>query len=187
MHQPRIKVAIQGEKASFHEIAAHQYYTAPIELVYCDSFQDVFAALKNNTVDKALVAVSNSAHGEIKEVTSLIVRGNFVCEGEYLLFIQQHLIGLPEARPEDITRVVSHPIALSQCNQYLKNQLSRAALVDHYDTSAAVAYVKQQDDRSVAAIGSDAAAKLYGLKILQRSIQDDPRNATLFKSLINFM
>jgi prephenate dehydratase len=185
MHIPPIKVAIQGDKASFHEIAALQFYTTPIELVYCDSFEEVFAALQNNAVDKALVAVSNSAHGDIENVTSLMARSGFVSEGEHLLFIQQHLIGLPSATLKDIQRVVSHPIALSQCNVYLKTQLKTAVAVGYHDTSAAVEYVKQQGDRSIAAIGSEAAAKLYGLKIIQRSVQNDPDNATLFKSLRN--
>jgi len=182
--QNPIKVAIQGEKASFHEIAAHQYYTAPIELLYCQSFEEVFEQSLNKTVDRAFVAVANSSHGKITNVHALMGANNLVIEGEHLLPIHQHLIGTPGSQLKDIKTILSHPIALSQCHIFIKNQFGEALVRDYYDTSAAVHYIQQRNDSSIAAIGSEAAARLYGLKILRRSIQNDPNNATLFTSLM---
>lgn len=182
MHTP-IKVAIQGDRASFHEIAAYQYYDVPVALVYCQSFEEVFSLVLNSIVDRAFVAVSNSSHGPIEHVHALMSDCDLTVEGEYLLPIHQHLIGTVESDLTDVKSVLSHPIALSQCSAFIENQLSEASVQSYYDTSAAIRYVKQQNDRSIVAIGSEEAATLYGLKILQRSIQNDPKNATLFWSL----
>lgn len=180
-----IKVAIQGDRASFHEIAARQYYGKSVELIYCQSFERVFDLLAKNDVDKAFFAVSNSSHGPIEQVHSLMSGCDLTVEGEYLLLIHQYLIGTVDSQLKDVKTVLSHPIALSQCSVYIKNQLAQASVRDYYDTSAAIRYVKQRGDRSIVAIGSEEAATLYGLKILQRSIQNDPNNTTLFKSLVN--
>lgn len=186
MQPTPITVAIQGDRASFHEIAAHRYYKTPIQLIYCQTFEEAFEKLLSGTADKAFVAVANSNHGDIDEVKQLMITNNVVPDGEYLLPIQQHLIGLDNTDLEKITTVISHPIALSQCSLYVKNQLSKAIVLDYYDTSAAIDYVKEKGDPSIAAIGSESAAELYGLKILRRSIQNDPNNATLFKSMVRF-
>jgi prephenate dehydratase len=183
MQNNTTKVAIQGDAASFHEIAAMEYYKQPITLIYCQSFGEVFSLLLTGAVDKALVAVSNSNHGEIHEVKALLRTSNVNIEGEHSLLIKQHLIGLPNTNLSEVKRIVSHPVALSQCKDYLMGRFEGAELIEYHDTSAAVAYVKQLSDPSVVAIGSDRAAEVHGLEILERAVQDDVDNATLFQSL----
>jgi prephenate dehydratase len=179
-----IKVAIQGEKASFHEIAARQYYADPVELVYCQSFDEVFNMLSSGDVNKAFVAVSNSSHGEINEVKLLLAHNKPILEGEYDMPIEQHLIGLAGTNLKEISTVISHPVALSQCSLYVETYLKGGTILDYHDTSAAVEYVKALADPSIVAIGSEAAAKLHNLQILRRGIQNDPNNTTLFQSFI---
>lgn len=89
-----LKVAIQGDRASFHEIAANNYYKQPIELIYCQSFEETFNQLVHGRADKAFVATKNSAHGEITEVKDLLLKAGIKQEGEYHLPIEQNLIGL---------------------------------------------------------------------------------------------
>lgn len=177
-----ITVAIQGDKASFHEIAALRYYTQPISLLYCGSFEEVFEKLTSGIVDKAFVAVKNSNHGEIKEVERLLARIHPHYEGEYLLPIQQHIIGLPETNLSGVTHVVSHPIAISQSSKYIERSFPGVHVMEYHDTAAAVEWVKQHADPKYVAVGSERAAELHGLVILQESIQNDPNNASLFRS-----
>lgn len=177
-----IKVAIQGDRASFHEIAAHKYYRSPIQFVYCQSFAQVFDALQNHLVDRAFVAVSNSQLGEIREVQQLLAVHSVEVKGEYLLPIQQHLLGLPGSRLENMHTILSHRVALSQCSDFI-NDHQDALVQEYYDTAGAAKFVKEQDDPGIMAIGSEAAAKLYSLEIIVPSIHNDPDNATLFKSL----
>ena len=179
MHTP-VRVAIQGDRASFHEIAAHQYYKTPITLLYCHTFQDVFDALNDGRVDKAFVATRNSGHGDIKEVHQLIAATKPTVEGEHPLPIQQHLLGLPGARAGSIHTIISHPVALSQCSRYVSNRHTQ----EYHDTSAAAAFVKTSNNPAFAAIGSEQAAKLHGLDILEASIQNDQKNITIFQSLV---
>lgn len=174
-----LKVAIQGDRASFHEIAANNYYIQPIELIYCQSFEETFNQLVHGSADRAFVATMNSAHGEIAEVKDLLLKEGVKKEGEYHQPIEQNLIGLQDADISSIRQVISHPVALSQCNRYLADFETR----EYHDTSAAVEYVKLRGDKALAAVGSSAAAKLHGLEILQRSIQNDPNNVTTFASV----
>lgn len=176
-----LTVAIQGDKASFHEIAAHHYYNNDPQLLYCQSFEEVFAHLVDGRADKAFVAVQNTAHGVILPVQKLLSSHNVEVEGQYELKIEQHLIGLPGAQPIEALTVMSHPVALSQCDRYLSELGVHE--VAYYDTSAAAAFVKDRRDRSIMAIGSEAAAKLHGLAIVTRSIQNDPNNTTMFVSI----
>jgi len=185
MRTNTIKVAIQGDKASFHEIAALRYYKQPIDIVYCQSFGEVFLRLKNGEVDRALVAVSNSNHGIISEVEALLEENDVQTEGEYALPIEQHIIVLPQTKPEGIKKVISHPVALSQCSGYLAGRFPNAELEEYYDTSAAVALVAQELDPSMVAIGSERAAQVHNLAILHRAVQDDADNTTLFRSFLD--
>ncbi len=175
------RVAIQGDRASFHEIAAHKYYKESIELLYCDTFQEVFELLRHGSASQAFVAVHNSTHGVIHEVETLISQANVHIEGRHPLRIDQHLIVHPDATLDDIRTVLSHPVALSQCDVFLARLDRRVQ--SYHDTSAAVEYVRQSGDRTLAAIGSEVAATLHGMKILKWSIQNDQRNTTTFASL----
>lgn len=183
MHNNTIKVAIQGDRASFHEIAAMNYYKQPITLIYCQSFKEVFTILASGEADRAFVAVSNSNHGEIHEVKALFESSNVSIEGEYGLSIKQHLVGLPGTDLGKIRKIISHPVALSQCSDYLASQFINVELEKYHDTSAAIALVKHLSNSSIVAIGSDRAARMHGLVILQHAIQDDANNMTFFKSL----
>lgn len=175
-------VSIQGRPASFHEIAAKAYYHLPISLIYRDSFEEVFDDVASGCADRAFVATQNSAHGVITETKQLKALGTTKIEGEYQLPITQHLIGLPSATVSDITEVISHPVALSQCARFL-SQHSSITQTTYHDTAAAVEFVAKNVNPHLVAIGSEAAAALYGLKIIEAAVQDDKDNTTTFQSL----
>src|SRR5512141_2771204 len=114
-----MKVAIQGEAASFHDVAAHEFFGDEIELVCCSTFADAFAALDSGKADAAILAVENSNHGPIQETLDLLAATKPTVLGEVTLAIHQQLIGLPGSTLADITEVHSHPVALSQCSVFL--------------------------------------------------------------------
>lgn len=182
--QSAITVAIQGDRASFHEIAAKKYYSQPVIFRYCQTFAQVFEALEAGLVNRAFVATQNSAHGTLQEVDALRQRYQPLQEGVHHEKIRQHIIGLPGADLRDIREVISHPVALSQCDVYLRERLSSAQLTPYHDTAAAISLVKATNDTSLVAIGSAEAAALYNLQIIVQDIQTDPDNQTTFVSLI---
>ena len=175
-----LTIAIQGSQASFHDIAAEQYFSADDARIYCDTFSATFAALADDRADFALCAIENSLYGSINEVYDLLRSYDFPIIGEIYLRIEQCLIGHPDAELNMITEVYSHPVALAQCEQYLDGALPEATRVEYHDTAASVKFISEQKELSHAAIASRESAKLYGMKVLAPSIETDLQNYTRF-------
>lgn len=175
-----ITIAIQGNRASFHDIAARQYFGTDTTRIFCDTFSAMFAALADDRADFALCAIENSLYGSINEVYDLLRLHDFPIVGEVYLRIEQCLIGHPDAQLEVINEVYSHPVALAQCDQYLDAILPDATRVEYHDTAASVELIANQKNVSHAAIAGRDAAELYGMKILASAIETDPQNYTRF-------
>jgi prephenate dehydratase len=178
-----MKVAIQGQIASFHDVAAHQFFEGPVELVCCETFADTFAILMSGEVDAAMVAIENSLYGAINPVYDLLLQHRPWIFGETYLRIHQCLVGLPGAKLEDITEVYSHTAALAQCDAFLETMLPKAKRFEHADTAGAAADVMAWGDPRKAAIASAAAAQHYGLSILAPDIETHRHNYTRFVAL----
>lgn len=173
-------IAIQGAKASFHDIAASQYFGNESTRVFCDTFSDTFATLSNSKADYALSAIENSLYGSINEVYDLLLSYDFHIVGEVYLRIEQCLIGLPGTELGMITEVHSHPVALAQCEKYLDEKLPEAERMEYHDTAASVEMIASLQNSSIAAIASREAAELYGMQVLAASIETDLQNYTRF-------
>lgn len=178
-----MKIAIQGTRGSFHEAAAHEWFGQDIELVYCESFAEVFDTLAKKEADKGIVAIENSIYGAINDTFDLLRRHRFAIVGELYFHIHQQLISLPGVRLEDITHVYSQPPALVQVSKFLRKNLPRAKAVDYHDTAAAVKFVKESRNPHYAAVASTAAAEKYGLQVLRHNIENDPQNFTRFVTI----
>lgn len=177
------RVAIQGDKASFHDIAANQFFGSAYERVFCDTFGSTIAALRTERADYALCAIENSLYGSINEVYDLILQNSLFIFGEVYLRIEQCLIGLPGAQLADITEIYSHPVALAQCEAYLDRQLPQTERIEYHDTAASVEKVSQLHNPAMAAIASREAAELYGMAILAEGIETNKQNYTRFIAL----
>ncbi len=174
------KVAIQGQAASYHDQAAHQFFGNDIEIVACDNFKTTFKALETGKADYVVVAIENSLFGSINPVYDLLLKYRFWIIGEVYLRIQHCLIGLEGASVAGIREVHSQAEAIAQCEEYLDTKLAHANRFEHHDTAASVADVKKWNDPTKAAIGSEAAAKLYGLGVLKKGIETHHENYTRF-------
>ena len=175
-----MRIAIQGQAGSFHEQAAKQWYGPDATIVPCVTFGDVFQTYARGQADAVVVAVENTIYGTINETYRHIESCGAPIVGEVTLAIQQTLITNPGTQLEDITTVYSHPVALSQCHQFLQEHLPQAAQIEYFDTAGAVEFIKQQGSPHLAAIASEAAAQLYNMPILKRHIQDGQDNITRF-------
>ncbi len=174
------KIAIQGEKASFHDIAAQKYFGPNIEIICCETFKDSFNIVESGDAEYALCAIENSLFGSINETYDLLVKFNFVIVGEVFLRISQSLIVLPGTKLQDIKEVYSHPVAIAQCEDFLDKHLPNAKRLEYYDTAASVEMIRNRKDKKNAAIASSSAAKLYDLKILKEGIETNKQNYTRF-------
>lgn len=175
-----MRIAIQGEQGSYHHIAARAYFGDSIELLCCKTFADTFSALQQKNADKALVAVENSIAGTVHPSYDLLLTHSFFITGEIYEHIHHCLIGLPDSKESQITRVYSHPMALPQCSNYLDDHLPDAERIEYIDTAAAVTHIEELGDSHYAAIASDLAAKIHKLPVLKANIENYQNNVTRF-------
>ena len=115
------KIAIQGEVGSFHDVASHKYFeNEDIQLVCCNTFEDVFKVLKDDKNTIALLAIENTIAGSILHNYELLRESGMRIIGEHKLRISHSIMCLPDEDWDDITEVNSHPVALMQCRKFLK-------------------------------------------------------------------
>lgn len=175
-----VRVAIQGQPGSFHDIAARKLLGEKVRLISCDSFADTFASLAHAQADKIVVALENSIYGSIDQTYDFLLKYRFWIAEELYLRVKQCLIGLPGTKLLDIREVHSQLPALAQCEVYLDKYLPKAKRVEQHDTAASAANIRAWSDPSKAAIASAEAAKLYGLEILATGIETHKQNYTRF-------
>lgn len=180
MNSKKNIIAIQGSRASFHEIAAEQYFgSSAIETLHCATFQEVCAALENGIADYAVMAIENLASGSLLTNYALLLRHEFHVVGEHTLPISQHLMAIPGQSLADINIVRSHPVAILQCSDFLAGQQHLQA-VDDFDTAGCAEQISLNGQKGVAAIAGSAAASAFGLEILASDIQNLKNNHTRF-------
>ena len=174
------KVAIQGVIGSFHDIAAHKFFEdEPIEIVCCDTFEQEFEEMKQDSNLVALIAIENTIAGSLLHNYELLRESGMQIVGEHKLRISHSIMCLPEDNWEDITEVNSHPVAFMQCRRYL-NQDSHLKVVETDDTAGAAKDISENQLHGHAAICSKFAAPLYGMKILEEGIETNKHNFTRF-------
>lgn len=174
------KVAIQGTIGSFHDIAAHQYFAGEeIELICCDTFEELFDAIKKDSQTIGLVAIENTIAGSLLHNNELLRQSGAQIVGEFKLRISHSFVCLPEDDWADINEVNSHPIALMQCRDFLA-QHPNVRVVEAEDTAKSAEIIMKQQLRGRAAICSKYAAEIYGMKVLQEGIETNKHNFTRF-------
>ena len=179
------KIAIQGERGSFHDIAAHQYFDGEaFELLCCKTFEQVFEYIQHDSSVIGLVAIENTIAGSLLHNYELLRSSGAVVIGEQKLHIKHALCCLASEDWSDIHEVHSHPVALAQCRNFLAMHSELKAVVAE-DTASSAAYIAHHAKCGWAAICSSYAAELYGMKVLQEDIHDNKHNFTRFLVLSN--
>ncbi|MBR4995919.1 MAG: prephenate dehydratase [Alistipes sp.] len=175
------KIAIQGYEGCFHHIAAIQYFGRDIEILPCDTFREVAAMVKSKKADMGMMAIENSIAGSIIPNYSILQDTNLQVAGEVYLPIKQNLMVLPDVELEDIREVESHSMALLQCIDYLDNHQWK--LIESEDTALSARNIAEKGLRHTAAIASELAAEMFGLKIIAPEINSIKSNYTRFMVL----
>lgn len=182
MHGSQLRVAYQGVPGAYSEAAAGKAYPN-CEAIPCDQFEVAFQAVELWIADRAVLPVENSLGGSIHRNYDLLLRHRLHIVGEVQLPVHHCLLALPGVRKEYLSRVISHPQALSQCEHTLTKMGLNVIREAVDDTAGAAEYIAMNNLRDTAAIASARAADLYGLQILADGIQDDSGNVTRFVML----
>lgn len=175
-----MKISIQGERGSFHEVAARQFFkTEHIDLVECATFDQTINSVTGRKADFAVMAIENARSGSILYNYNLIRESGLRILGEHKLRVRQNLMVFPGTSLEEIYEIRSHPIALAQCMEFL-NGHPGIKLVESDDTAASARRIREEQIPGVGTIASADAAAIYGLEIVARGIETYKKNYTRF-------
>lgn len=181
----KLRVTIQGVAGCFHDAAAREYFAGrDIETVPFDTFHDMFDALDNDASLMGIVAIENTIAGSLLQNHEMLRQSNQRIIGEHRKRISHVLAALPGQSIDELTEVNSHPMALMQCEQYLRRH-PNLRMIEHFDTAGSAKEIAEKKLMGHAAVCGDYAAGLYGLEILERGIETNRRNFTRFLILAN--
>jgi prephenate dehydratase len=173
-----VLIAYQGESGAFSEAAAAQF-DPQATAVACPSFEDVFRSVETSKTTCGILPIENSIGGTIHRNYDLMLEHDLKIVGEVELPVVHNLVALPGTRLEQVRQVISHPQALAQCDRFLR-QLHDIEIIATYDTAGSAKLITERNLPDVAAIASERAASIFGLDVLQKSIQDFADNVTRF-------
>ena len=171
------KIAYQGIKGANSYEAAQRLFPES-DLTAYKSFEDVFKAVENGECGYGVLPVENSTAGSVAAVYDLILRYRFYIVGALDMSIDYCLAGLRQSTLGDIEKVISHPQALSQCEQYISSMGFEATACSN--TAVAARDTAREKRLNLAAVCSYKAAEEYGLKVLDDHLQDNKNNTTRF-------
>lgn len=179
MANGKLKVAFQGERGAFSEDAARNMLGSDILTMPCRTFEEMFEAASTGAADAAAVPIENSLAGSVHKNYDLLMEHDLSIIGETNLRIVHHLIALRGVAFSDVRRVHSHPVALAQCERFLRAN-PQIEVAPAYDTAGSVMMIVESGSRSDAAIAGATAAAVYDAAIIAEGIEDNAQNFTRF-------
>lgn len=174
-----LKIAFQGEMGAFSTEAAFHLLGDSIELVPCETFDQIFSVVEEGGADFCLAPIENSLYGSVYQNYDLLLKHNLHIVGETYLRIVHNLIAPPGVEIGDVEKVYSHPVALGQCRKFFLTHPAMKQMVAA-DTAGSVKMVMATRERGAAAVAGRRAAEFYGGEVLIAGIEDDQQNFTRF-------
>ena len=175
--EQNLRVAYLGPAGTFSQAAVYKQFGHEIDALHEADIDACFRAVETGRADFAVVPVENSTEGAVSRTLDLIVTTPLRICGEIMLPIHQNLMS-KTSELSDIKRVYGHAQSLAQCKNWLSRHLPLAALLPVASNSEGA--ILAADDDEGAALGSEVAAELYGLSILEPRIEDEASNTTRF-------
>lgn len=172
------RIAFQGEPGAFSQEAIFETFGAETPTLPCHSFLDLFRAVAEDRADLGMVPIENSTAGSINQSYDLLLDYDLTITREVILRVRHALLARAGVARNAVRRVSSHPAALAQCEKFIAANGWEA--IAAYDTAGAAKQLAASTLTDTAAIASETAARIYGLTILARDIQDIPNNFTRF-------
>lgn len=180
----KARVVFQGAEGAYSQMAMMKYFGEQVNCFHVDTFRDAMCAIEEGSADFAVLPIENSTAGIVKEIYDLLVEFENYIVGEQIIKIEHCLMGLPGTDFEQIRTVYSHPQSLMQSARYL-NEHDTWRQISMQNNAFAARKVSQDGDKSQVAIASEQAARIYGLDILERGVNQSETNSTRFIIVTN--
>ncbi len=171
------KVAYLGPRATFTHMACMQKFGSSAQYIPVTSIKDVFNEVERGRANFGVVPIENTTEGVVNHTLDMFIDSNLLIYGEILQEVSHHLLSKTETI-EDIKKIYSHPHAIAQCRNWLETNLPHVPVAEVASTARAAELCV--DEPSAAAIASELAGQLYGLKVVRARIEDNMNNFTRF-------
>lgn len=174
------RAVYQGVEGAYAHIAAKQCFGKDADLRNVRTWKDAADMVKEGKADYAVLPIENSSHGVVSDNFDLLIKyPELAIIEEVDLKVEHALMSVEGAVKEGLKAVYSHPQALGQCSEFFEEH-PEITPVATANTAVAAKLVKERGDKTIAALASEESAELYGLKILERSVNQQKTNTTRF-------
>lgn len=171
------KVAYLGPRATFTHMACMQKFGSSAQYIPVHSIKEVFNEVERGRANFGVVPIENTTEGVVNHTLDMFIDSNLVIYGEVLQEVSHHLMSKTGVA-EEVKKICSHPQAIAQCRNWLETHMPHVSVSEVASTARAAEMC--QEDGTIAAIASELAAQLYGLKVIKARIEDNMNNFTRF-------
>lgn len=179
----KCRVVFQGAEGAYSQTAMIQYFGEGVNCFHVDTFRDAMLSIDEGSADFAVLPIENSSAGIVSEIYDLLVEFENYIVGEQIIPINHCLLGCAGTKISDIKTVYSHAQSLMQSAHYLQEKGWQQ--ISMKNNAFAAQKVAEDKNPTEAAIASEYAAKVYGLEILEKGVNDLKENSTRFIIITN--
>lgn len=173
-----LTIAYLGPEGTWTHQAAIKKFGHSVNYSAQANFSDVFDQVARRAASYGVVPIENSTEGAVSHTLDLFVESPLHICAQILLRIENGLMAsIPR---EQIKTLYSHPQVFGQCRSWILRNFPEADLVEVSSTTKAAQIARDQAGQGAAALGGPLAAEMYGLTLLEESIQDRATNTTRF-------
>lgn len=178
------RIACFGEHGAYTEQAMEEVFGKNITAINRESFREVMEMVANGEAKYGVLPIENSSTGGITDVYDMLLDYDVTVVAEHVVKVEQALMGIKGTKLEDIRTVYSHPQGILQCSKFLEKHPQIVAKT-FASTSGSARKVSEEGDKTQAAIASKRAAEIFGLDVIQESINFEKNNYTRFIVISN--
>lgn len=175
----RARVVYQGVEGAYSHAATLQFFGMDVRAYHVERFEDAMQEVRDGRADYAVLPIENSSAGAVIDNYDLLVQYDNYIVAETFIAASHALLGTPDAELSDIRTVFSHPQALMQSSVFL-GEHRKWKQISLENTAVSAKKISSDGDKTQAAVASEIAGKLYGLKVLRPAIQNNKGNTTRF-------
>ena len=172
-----MKISTLGPKGTFSHEAAIRY-DKKAEIIFKDTIKEVFENVSINDSQEGIVPIENSVAGSVGQTLNCLSNFDLMIKDEILLPINHHVAG--SGTLKTIKSLYVHPQTYEQCQNFIKGHLHGAQIKMTLSNGKSAEIISKTKDKTKAAIIPHIAIKIYGLKTIEKNVEDSKKNTTRF-------